>query len=121
MVSFARRGAGGGEESGEETEARRLETIRDALQESSGKGLEEQAEAVAGAMIAEPSRPTTDWMWRTLMIGLLALLGIVLLALIAMLIAGKNTQALSTIFGLVFGGLIGIFVPGPNGSGGSAG
>lgn len=112
MVNIARRGAGGVEESSEQVEERRLAEISRALKETEGEGVERQAEAVVA--LAEPTQPTTDWMWRALVIGLFALLLVALGAMIAAIFLGKATSALSTIFGVIFGGLIGVFVPGPN-------
>jgi hypothetical protein len=113
MVRIGRQVAGRERGSSKEAEKRRMAEIRNALTKTEGEGVGKQAEAVAEVMLAEPSQPTTDWMWRALIIGLFALLGIVLVALIAMIAVGKGTQVLSTIFGLIFGGLIGVFVPGP--------
>lgn len=116
MVSFGRQGAGHEEESADEAEGRRLAAIREALTKTEGKDLGEQAEAVADVMLAEPTQSTTDWMWRALVVGLFALLITTLIAVIVLVAIGKGTQALTTIFGVIFGGLIGIFVPGPNGA-----
>lgn len=118
MVRIGRQTAGHEGKSGDEAEKRRVAEIRNALTKTEGEGVGRQAEAVAA--LAEPSQPTTDWMWQALIIGLFVLLGIVLVALVVMIAVGKETQVLSTIFGLIFGGLIGVFVPGPN-SGTNAG
>lgn len=112
MVSIGRKSAGHEGKSSDDAEKRRVAEIRNALTKTEGEGVGKQAEAVAA--LAEPSQPTTDWMWRVLIIGLFALLGIALVALVVMIAVDKETQVLSTIFGLIFGGLIGVFVPGPN-------
>lgn len=98
---------------GESDEERRKRVIRETLEQHQGQDTESQAKALDEAMLAEPTQPTTDWLWQVLVVGLVGLLLLALCGLIALAVLGKDTEVLVTVFASILSGLLGLFVRSP--------
>jgi hypothetical protein len=71
-----------------------------------------QAEAVRG-VIDGPDRTTTNELWKSLVIGLLILIGVALLGLIYLLADDQDASVALTAFTALLTGLVGLFAPSP--------
>ncbi len=91
------------------------EVTTEALEATAGQPVEVQAAAV-GAAIGPPPPEAVSWLWKALVVGLLALAGASLIGVVFAVVDGdKETSpdVLVTLFTSSLTGLIGLFVKSP--------
>jgi hypothetical protein len=95
-----------------ETSAERASAIQTTA--ASVQGLDSQAQVAAlSAVIQPPNKRVAGVLWILLVGGLVLLLTAALGGLIVMLLEGKSTDVLLTVFTTGLAGLIGLFAPSP--------
>ncbi len=78
------------------------------------KGLPpELQERAIEAVISKPSLTTTDFLWRSLVVGLLVLVGLSLIGFFVLLGTNNNTDPAITVFTALLTGLLGLFIKSP--------
>ena len=95
------------------TKEEREAALKEALKNTQSAGVEAQAEAAQRVLMTQPSQPTADRMWLALTIGLLVLVGIALVAIVVLIVAGKYKDVALTVFTALLTGLLGLFVESP--------
>ncbi len=91
------------------------EAVDAALEATKGQPAEVQAAAVRAA-IAPPTGEAVNWLWKALVIGLVAVLLLSLAGVVWAVIDGKpatSPDVLVTLFTATLTGLIGLFVKSP--------
>lgn len=92
---------------------------------SATKHLSEASQQKAiDAVLGQPTQRTTNWLWRSVVTGLLVILVIALGGIIGLVGSGHTADTVVTVFTATLTGLVGLFVPSPvdkgSGSGGGA-
>jgi hypothetical protein len=78
----------------------------------------QRAAIAAASGFGQPDAATTNDLWRYIVLGLLALLGVALIGLLALLGLSKDGSLALTAFTAILTGTVGLFVPSPAGSSG---
>lgn len=79
----------------------------------------QRAAMAAASGMGQPDSATTNDLWRYIVLGLLALLGVALIGLLALLGLSKDASLALTAFTAILTGTVGLFVPSPAGGNGS--
>lgn len=97
----------------------RVRKLQETLSKTEGKPPTERMKAMQYLMV-EPDQATADVIWKWLVIGLVAALGMALAGLVVLIALGKPSDTLLTAFTALLSGLIGLFVKSPATTNGGA-
>lgn len=108
-----------------ETVAERADALERAVSATKHLSEDAQKQAMSNVLggVEQPTQRTANWLWKTVVSGLIAVLVIALIGLVAVIVSGKTPDTMVTVFTAALTGLIGLFAPSPldKGSSGSSG